>query len=172
MINISENKKSEDTYEHIRALAEEQIAKERAVRDELDGIESDLTELWDEYYDIPYGSKYTIRIKAELPGNIEKQLYGLLKGKSDKGKSDKALIKVLSVMTDGIYKGEKMVHATDNTFWENSANWNMRKVESIIMSYLSRLKEEREKIYTFPGAQTSENADIGPSDDQIEQSWA
>ena len=66
MINIPENEQSGDTYEHVRALADEQIAKEGAVRDELDATEQEVLEFWDEYIEVPYGRKYTIHICADL----------------------------------------------------------------------------------------------------------
>lgn len=159
MIHIPDNDRPEDTYEHVRALTEEQITSEQAVRDELDAIESDLTELWDDYYEIPYGSKYSIRIRSELPSHIERQLNNLFKHGDISAESNDKLINVLTAMTIGIYIGDEQVHETDMAFWENDSNWNTRKVESILTSYLRRLGEERQKIFSFLGAQPPENAD-------------
>lgn len=157
----------DQSYDHARDAADKQIAKEQVVHDELDALECDLTELWDDYYEIPYGSKYRIRIKTELPVSIENKLYALLDGDISEDK-DHELTKVLSVMTAGIYVGENLIKESDVAFWENSANWNMRKVESILMSYLGRLKEEREAIYSFPGAKAGEGPDNSRSDEEIE----
>lgn len=127
-----------------------------------------MTELWDDYYEIPYGSKYSIRIKSELPGSMEKRLYDLfLKGEIS-SESNKKLIIVLTSLTDGIYINDKKVHETDTAFWENTANWNTRKVESILTSYMNRLKEEREAIYSFPEAQTTTGTNTNPSDEPVQ----
>lgn len=155
------------SYEHARDVTEKQITKEQGVRNELDLLESDLTELWDDYYEIPYGSKYHIRIKAELPVSIEHKLYSLLEGDISKNK-DNELIQILSLMTAGIYVGGNLIKESDVAFWTNSANWNMRKVESILMSYLGRLKEERKAIYSFPGAKAKEGSDTNRSDEEVE----
>lgn len=149
-VKLNENGTPKDTYEHAKALVAQQTAKERAVRDKLDAIECDITGLWDDYYAIPYGSKLNIRIRNELPGNIERKLYKLIEGDVAEG-TDSELNKVLAVMTMGLYEGDSHIKDTDVAFWENPANWNMRKVESVIMSYLSRLKEERQTIFSFPG---------------------
>lgn len=157
----------DQTYAHARGAADDQIAKEQVVHDELDALESDLIELWDDYYEIPYGPKYHIRIKTELPGNVEKRLYALLDGDISEN-DDSELVKILSLMTAGIYVEENLIKKTDAAFWENSANWNMLKVESILMSYLRRLKGEREAIYSFPGAKAKESPDINRSNEEIE----
>lgn len=138
-----------DTYEHAKELADFQIAKERKMAEEIDAFENDVLGVWDEYYEIPYGAKYHIRIRAELPSDIEQRLYHLINNCSSSGVADADLNSVLSTMTLGLYVGETLKAETDIAFWENPHNWNMRKVESILMSYLTRLKGEREAIFSF-----------------------
>ena len=42
------------------------IRKERIVTDAMDATERDVLEFWDEYIEVPYGRKYTARIRADL----------------------------------------------------------------------------------------------------------
>lgn len=142
--------KLDDTYEHARALADEQIANEMAVTDELDATERDVLELWDEYIEVPYGRKYLMRVRAELSNNdhiIFCKLLDAINNSSDK--SDNIFIDALLMITMGIYDGDKCVLETDRAFWENGTNWNALKIKRIVETYFKYYQEECDKTLSF-----------------------
>lgn len=152
-----------DTHAHSTSLAAEQIAKEDKVHAELDVLENRIFGLWDEFYEIPYRNKLSIRIREELPSNVEASLHELINAGKKSDYADAALEEVMSKMTLGLFFEERLFAKTDLAFWKNPENWNVRRVESIIMSYLSRMQEVREELYSFPRkeAQQSENDSRG-----------
>ena len=155
MINIPENEQSGDTYEHVRALADEQIAKEGAVRDELDATEQEVLEFWDEYIEVPYGRKYTIHICADLSNTDHLKFCKFLDSVTTvSNESDNIFIDALLIITMGIYEGDKLIQETDKAFWENSRNWSTLKVKRIIESYFKHFKEESENTFSFLDEET------------------
>ena len=142
-----------EAYDHVKKVAANQIAKEQAVHNELDELEIDVFGLWEDHFEIPYGSKFKIRVRAELPRSYEQRILAQLTGEKTEN-SDAETIELLSAMTMGLYAGESLSMKTDKKFWENLDNWNTRRVEAILMAYLTRMKKETEQIYSFLGEKT------------------
>lgn len=142
-----------ETYDHVRNVTDKQIAKEQAVHNELDELEIDVFGLWEDHFEIPYGSKFKIRVRAELPRSYEQRILAQLTGEKTED-SDAETIELLSAMTMGLYADESLIRETDKEFWENLDNWNTRRVEAILMAYLTRMKKETEQIYSFLGEKT------------------
>lgn len=140
----------DEGYKHAKDVTDKQIAKEQAVHDELDGLEIDVFGLWEDHFEIAYGSKFKIRVRAELPRSYEQRILAQLTGEKTE-KSDAETVELLSVVTMGLYVDELLIRETDKEFWENSDNWNTRRVEAILMAYLTRMKKETEQIYSFLG---------------------
>ena len=143
----------DEAYDHVKKVAADQIAKEQAVHNELDELEIDVFGLWEDHFEIPYGSKFKIRVRAELPRSYEQRILAQLTGEKTEN-SDEETIELLSAMTMGLYAGESLIRETDKEFWENLDNWNTRRVEAILMAYLIRMKKETEQIYSFLGEKT------------------
>ena len=142
-----------EAYDHARNVTDKQIAKEQAVHNELDELEIDVFGLWEDHFEIPYGSKFKIRVRTELPRSYEQRILAQLTGEKTEN-SDAETIELLSAMTMGLYVGESLTKETNKEFWENLDNWNTRRVEAILMAYLTRMKKETEQIYSFLGEKT------------------
>lgn len=136
----------EDTHEKARAAADTQIAKEQVVHDAHDAIESDVLGLWSEYIEIPYGG-LTLRVKSDLP----QRKHDMLKRSLQDTNADlpNPYTESLLILTIGLYDGDELKQATDETFWNNSNHWSELKVQKIISGYFRNYKKEIEATTSF-----------------------
>ena len=136
----------EDTYENARAAADEQVAKEQAVHDVNDVIESDVLGLWDEFIEIPYGN-LTLRIRADIPTQQHDSLMRFVSGFGESSVED--TVKVFTMLTLGLYSNGEKVHETDAKFWSNTSNWSQLKAQQIVSAYMKNYKKEVDATTSF-----------------------
>ena len=143
---VVEGETPTDTYEKAREVTEQQIAKEQAVHDANDAIESDVLGLWDEFVEIPYGN-FTMRIRADLPSQKHDALLRFVNKIGTESEGDHA--DVLPLLTIGLYTGDTKVYETDAKFWSNKNNWSNLKVGQIVSAYMKNYKKEVELTTSF-----------------------
>ena len=107
-------------------------------------------EFWDEYIEVPYGRKYTIRVHADLSTAEHMKFCKFLDSVNTvSDESDNIFINALLIITMGIYEGDMFVQETDKDFWKDDENWSILKVKRIIEAYFKHYKEENEKVFSF-----------------------
>ena len=136
----------EDTYERARAKTDEQIAKEQAVHDANDAIESDVLGLWDAFIEIQYGN-LTLRIRADIPTQQHDTLMRFVSGFGESTVED--TVKVFTMLTLGLYAKDEKVHETDAKFWSNTSNWSQLKAQQIVSAYMKNYKKEVDATTSF-----------------------
>lgn len=142
------DKEATDTYAKAREVTDAQIAKEQAVHDANDAIESDVLGLWDEFIEIPYGN-LTMRLCSDMP----KQKHdNLMRFAAKLGEAtDIEHTETMPLLTLGLYKDDIKVHETNEAFWENTSNWSDLKVKQILGAYMKNYKKEVEATTSFLG---------------------
>jgi hypothetical protein len=135
-----------DTYAKAREVADTQIAKEQAVHDANDAIESDVLGLWDGFIEIPYGN-LTLRIRADIPTQQHDTLMRFVSGFGESSVED--TVKVFTMLTLGLYSNDEKIHETDAKFWSNTSNWSQLKAQQIVSAYMKNYKKEVDATTSF-----------------------
>jgi len=146
---------SQDTYDHAREAAVEQIVRDQKVCTVDDAIEADVLGLWSEFIEIPYGN-FILRINADISMQKHDELMRFIAGFGEAGLDDN--IHMLTILTAGLYKNDIRVYETDEAFWSNTANWSNLKARQIVSAYIKNYKEEIESTTSFLDAETSEGS--------------